>query len=212
MTYEILTTKFYNIRYDVFIQREIMTKDKKFKQPEVEDEEPENEQEQVEENTEETEQPEDELAALAEENAKLKDAYLRACAESENVKKRCQQEIEKNTKFALSAFAKDLLTVADNLHRAITSVKAEQKEQCRPLLEGVEMTQSELSKIFAKFGIKKIDSLDKVFDPNFEQVVQEIEDPSKPAGTVIAELQSGYLLNDRILREAMVIVTKGGKK
>jgi len=212
LTYEILTTKFYSIQYDVFIQRETMTKDKKFKQPTVEDEEPNIEPEQAEGDTEETEQPEDELTVLAAENAKLKDAYLRACAESENVKKRCQQEIEKNTKFALSAFAKELLTVADNLHRAITSVKDEQKEQCRTLLEGVEMTQNELSKVFAKFGIKKIESLDRVFDPNFEQVVQEVEDPSKPAGTVIAELQSGYLLNDRILREAMVIVTKGGKK
>lgn len=189
-----------------------MTKDKKFKQPEVETEELENKQEQIEENSENEEQSEDKLTALAEENAKLKDAYLRACAESENVKKRCQQEIEKNTKFALSSFAKELLTVADNLHRAVTSVSAEQAEQCRPLLEGVKMTQQELSKVFAKFGIKKIESLDRVFDPNFEQVVQEVEDPSKPAGTVIAELQSGYLLNDRILREAMVIVTKGGKK
>ena len=152
------------------------------------------------------------IEKLKEENAKLKDAYLRAYAESENTKKRCQQEIEKNTKFALSAFAKDLLTVADNLHRAITSVNAENKEQCKALLEGVEMTQKELTKVFNKFGIKKIDSLDKVFDPNFEQVVQEVEDPAKPAGTVIAELQSAYLLNDRILREAMVIVTKGGKK
>lgn len=152
------------------------------------------------------------LAALQEENAKLKDAYLRACAEAENTKKRCQQEIEKNAKFALSSFAKELLPVADNLQRAVTSVSAEQREQCRPLLQGVEMTQKELDKVFARFGIVRIKSLDRVFDPNFEQVVQEVEDPSKPAGTVIAELQSGYMINERILREAMVIVTKGGKK
>ena len=154
----------------------------------------------------------EQILTLQEEIAKLKDSYLRACAESENTKKRCQIEIEKNTKFALSTFAKELLPVADNLHRAITSVSEEQKEQCKSLLEGVEMTQKELSKVFAKFGIKKIDSLDRVFDPNFEQVVQEVDDPSKPAGTVIAELQAGYLINERILREAMVIVTKGGKK
>ena len=154
----------------------------------------------------------DETAKLKEENAKLKEAYLRAYAESENTKKRCRQEIEKNAKFALSAFAKELLPVADNLHRAISSVSAENKEQCKALLTGIEMTQKELTKVFNKFGIKKIDSLDRVFDPNFEQVVQEVEDADKPAGTVIAELQSAYLLNDRILREAMVIVTKGGKK
>ncbi|MBR1825043.1 MAG: nucleotide exchange factor GrpE [Alphaproteobacteria bacterium] len=153
-----------------------------------------------------------ETEKLRAEIAKLKDAYLRAYAESENTKKRCQQEIEKNAKFALSAFAKELLPVADNLHRAIASVSAENREQYKSLLEGVEMTQKELTKVFNKFGIKKIDSLDKVFDPNFEQVVQEIEDTEKPAGTVVAELQSAYLLNDRILREAMVIVTKGGKK
>ena len=154
----------------------------------------------------------DEIAELKAENAKLKDAYLRAYAESENTKKRCQQEIEKNAKFALTSFAKELLTVADNLHRALTSVDNKNKDQCKALLDGVEMTQKELTKVFHKFGIKKIDSLDKIFDPNYEQVVQEIEDPSKPAGTVVAELQSAYLINDRILREAMVVVTKGGKK
>ncbi len=215
LTYELLTTKFYSIRYVVFIQRKIMTKDKHFKHEETkaETEEIATTAETNEEN-ELAEEPQEAaiIADLQEENAKLKDAYLRACAETENTKKRCQQEIEKNAKFALSSFAKELLTVADNLHRAVTSVSDEQKEQCHALLEGVEMTQKELSKVFAKFGIKRIDSLDRVFDPNFEQVVQEIEDPSKPAGTVIAELQSGYLINDRILREAMVIVTKGGKK
>ncbi len=188
-----------------------MTKDKKFKQPEVEDEEPENEPEQVEENTEETEQPEDKLAALAEENAKLKDAYLRACAESENVKKRCQQEIEKNSKYAISAFAKELLSVADNLQRALSAVDENTQANCASFIKGVEMTQTELFHVFEKFGIKKIDSLGKVFDPNLERVVQEVEDKEKPAGTIISELQSAYTINDRILREAMVVVTKGGK-
>lgn len=193
-----------------------MTKEKHFK-PEETDIENEEEIEPsaeaaVENESTEEPQEDDTIKALQAEVAKLKDAYLRACAETENTKKRCQLEIEKNAKFALATFAKDLLPVADNLRRAITSVRAEQREQYRSLLEGVEMTQNELTKVFAKFGIKKIESLDKVFDPNFEQVVQEIDDPSKPAGTVIAELQSGYLINDRILREAMVIVTKGGKK
>ena len=70
--------------------------------------------------------------------------------------------------------------------------------------------ENELTKVFGKFGIKKMESLNKVFNPNFERVVQEVEDKEKPAGTIIAELQAGYTLNDRILREAMVIVTKGG--
>ena len=151
-----------------------------------------------------------ELQKLREENAQLKDAYLRAYAESENIKKRCQAEIDKNSKFAIASFAKELLTVADNLQRAITSANDENSGQCKALLDGVKMTQKELTNVFNKFGIKKIDSLDKVFDPNFERVVQEVEDNQKPAGTVIAELQSAYTINDRILREAMVIVTKSG--
>lgn len=152
-----------------------------------------------------------ELEQLKEENQKLKDTALRAYAEAENTKKRCQQEIEKNSKFAIASFAKELLGVADNLQRALCAADDETKKQCAAFIEGVEMTQKELSHVFEKFGIKKISSLDKVFDPNFERVVQEVEDPQKPAGTVIAELQSAYTLNDRILREAMVIVTKGGK-
>ena len=153
-----------------------------------------------------------ELNSLKEENQKLKDSFLRAYAEAENTKKRCQQEIEKNSKYAISSFAKELLGVADNLQRALSSVDDETKNKCEAFIKGVELTQNELSKVFGKFGIKKLDSLNKVFDPNFERVVQEVEDKEKPAGTIIAELQSGYTLNDRILREAMVVVTKGGKQ
>ncbi|MBO6281221.1 MAG: nucleotide exchange factor GrpE [Alphaproteobacteria bacterium] len=159
----------------------------------------------------ETEAAESDTEALKAENAKLKDAFLRAYAEAENIKKRCQQEIEKNSKFAISSFAKELLTVADNLQRAISSVDEEHKDQYKGLLEGIIITQKELTHVFDKFGIKKIECLDTIFDPNFERVVQEIEDPTKPAGTIVNELQTGYTLNDRILREAMVIVTKGGK-
>ena len=147
-----------------------------------------------------------------EENQKLKDSFLRAYAEAENTKKRCQQEIEKNSKFAISSFAKELLGVADNLQRALSAVDDETKTKCEAFIKGVELTQNELTKVFGKFGIKKLESLNKVFDPNFERVVQEVEDKEKPAGTIIAELQSGYTLNDRILREAMVVVTKGGKQ
>ena len=154
----------------------------------------------------------DELSSLKEENQKLKDSFLRAYAEAENTKKRCQQEIEKNSKYAISSFAKELLGVADNLQRALSSVDDETKTKCEAFIKGVELTQNELSKVFGKFGIKKLDSLNKVFDPNFERVVQEVEDKEKPAGTIIAELQSGYTLSDRILREAMVVVTKGGKQ
>ena len=153
----------------------------------------------------------EEYQKLIEENAKLKNEFLRAYADAENTKKRCAQEIEKNSKYAISSFAKDLLSVADNLHRAIDSAAQTPSTECETLLKGVEMTEAELTKVFNKFGIQKMNIIGTHFDPNFHQVIQEVEDKEKPAGTIIAELQTGYMINDRILREAMVVVTKGGK-
>lgn len=152
-----------------------------------------------------------EIEELQNEIRKLKEDYLRAFADAENTKKRCAQEIEKNNKYAISSFGKSLLSVADNLHRAIDAVSHdENNESCQALLKGVELTEAELTKVFNKFGIVKMDIMGQIFDPNFHQVVQEVDDATKPAGTVIAELQPGYMLNDRLLREAMVVVTKGG--
>jgi len=146
---------------------------------------------------------------LLEENQKLKEDVLRAYAEAENVKKRCQQEIEKNSKYAIASFAKELLGVADNLQRAIEAAEKDQgNESCQNLLKGIELTQSELTKVFDKFNIHKMDILGSVFDPNFHRVIQEVDDKTKPAGTIIAEVQTGYMIQDRILREAMVVVTK----
>lgn len=156
----------------------------------------------------------EELEQLKEENKKLKEDYLRAYADAENTKRRCTQEIEKNNKYAISNFAKSLLSVADNLDRALKSIPEDKKDDCehlKNLLTGVEMTQRELDKVFEKFGIKKMDIIGTKFDPNYHQVIQEVEDQEKPNGTIIRELQSGYMINDRILREAMVIVSKGGK-
>lgn len=152
----------------------------------------------------------DNMEALRIENQHLKDEYLRALADAENTKKRCVQEIEKNNKYAISSFAKNLLSVADNLHRAIEAAE-KNKDNCEDLLKGVEMTEAELMKVFAKHGISKMEIMGTVFNPNFHQVIQEVEDKDKPNGTIIAELQTGYMINDRILREAMVVVSKGGK-
>lgn len=153
----------------------------------------------------------DELALIKAENQKLKEDFLRALADSENVKKRCVAEIEKNSKYAVSSFAKDLLGVADNLQRALAAAEDNGNADFTALLKGVELTQNELNHVFAKFGIEPMHAMGTVFDPNFHRVVQEVEDSAKPAGTVIAELQTGYLINGRILREAMVVVSKGGK-
>ena len=195
-----------------------MKKDKIVDKPEYEDSEtPENELEQDIEANEEAALPEEEEAVdlefLKAENQRLKEDFLRAYADAENIKKRCAQEIEKNNKYAISSFAKSLLSVADNLHRAIEAIPADKKAGCaeaQGLLKGVELTEAELMKVFDKFGVHKMEILNTVFDPNYHQVIQEVEDPDKPAGTIVSELQTGYMINDRILREAMVIVTKGG--
>lgn len=152
----------------------------------------------------------EQIEALKEENQKLKDSFLRAYAEAENTKKRCAQELEKNSKYAIASFAKELLVVADNLGRALAAADENANKNCAAMIKGIELTQNELTKVFAKFGISKMNNLGKVFDPNFEQVVQEVEDNQKPAGTIISELQAGYMINDRILREAMVVVSKKG--
>ena len=97
--------------------------------------------------------------------------------------------------------------VADNLERAISAMGSN-KESCEDLLKGVELTQNELTKVFEKFGIKRLNHMGQKFDPNFERVVQEIEDKEKEPGTISAELQAGYTIHERILREAMVVVAR----
>ena len=149
------------------------------------------------------------IEKLQEDNAKLKDDYLRTLADMENLKKRCATEIEKNTKYAVADFAKSLLNVADNLQRALDAVGQDrQNDSMSNFVKGIELTQSELNKVFAKFGIKKMEIMGTVFNPNFHQVVQEIVDNEKENGTVVAEIQTGYMIGDRILREAMVVVSK----
>ena len=191
---------------------------KKFKKEQAEEKEEMTEEikeaeEEISEEKQEEEKPscDDEIEQLKAENRQLKEDFLRAYADAENTKKRCAQEIEKNNKYAISSFAKDLLTVADNLHRALEAVDNQKNSDCEALRKGVELTENELTKVFNKFGIKKMEILGTIFDPNYHQVIQEVEDKTKPNGTIIAELQTGYMINDRILREAMVVVTKGGK-
>src|SRR5574344_1262959 len=142
---------------------------------------------QEESNIEQSEEKDNEITALKAENLQLKQDVLSAYTDSENTKKRCLQEIEKNNKYAISSFAKDLLSVADNLHRAISAAEKD-KDNCETLLKGIELTENELNKVFKKFGIEKMEIMDTVFNPNFHQVIQEVEDKSKPAGTVVAEV------------------------
>lgn len=155
------------------------------------------------------------IAEMQAEIDKLKDLYLRSQAEMENLRRRTQLELEKRSKFAISSFAQDLLPVNDNLTRAMGSIpeseRENQNELVKNLLVGLELTQKDLNTALEKNKITAIESIGLVFDPNLHKVVQEVEDPSKPAGTIVQEWQKGYLIGgDRVLREAVVVVTRGG--
>lgn len=161
----------------------------------------------------ESERPTDtRIAELEAEVATLKEQLLRALAETENVRRRAEREREDTAKFAVSGFAKDLLTVADNLRRALEAVPADAAEGndlIKTLIVGVEATERQLLSSFEKAGIRKIDAVDQPFDPNFHQVMFEVEKTGKPAGTIVQLLQPGYTIHGRLLREAMVGVAKG---
>jgi molecular chaperone GrpE len=158
--------------------------------------------------------PETRLAELEAELAENKDRLLRALAETENVRRRAQREREDALKYAVSGFAKDLLSAADNLRRALESLpESEVKdERTRSLLAGVAATERELLNVFERHGIKRIDPRGEQFDHNFHQAIFEAERPDQSSGTVVEVLQPGYVLHDRLLRPAMVGVAKGGAK
>lgn len=163
------------------------------------------------------ESPDGKVKELEAEIEKLKDLYMRSQAEMENLRRRTQIELEKRSKFAISSFAHDLLPVNDNLSRAMDSIpqeiRDEQPELIKNLIVGLELTQKDLISALEKNNIKPVESIGHVFDPNLHKVVQEVEDPTKPAGTIIQEWQKGYTIGgDRVLREAVVVVTKGGPK
>ncbi len=143
---------------------------------------------------------------------KIKDQLLRTLAELENYRKRAEREREEMAKFAITGFSRDLLTVADNLRRALESASAESETSeklLKSLLEGVEITEKELLFAFKKHHIEKIEPLGQAFDHHFHQAMFEVDDSDQPAGTVVHVLQSGYRLHDRLLRPALVGVAKG---
>lgn len=150
--------------------------------------------------------------SLAAENAKLKDQLLRALAELENVRKRAEREKEQTRKFGIADFARDLLSVSDNLRRALDAApqdRAQIDEALGNLITGVEMTEKELLSAFEKHGIRKLQPLGEVFDYNFHQAMFEVESNDHGAGIVMQVLQVGYAIGDRLLRPAMVGVSKG---
>ena len=156
------------------------------------------------------------VEALSKESADYKDKLLRTLAEMENLRRRTEREIADTRLYAISAFARDIIAVADNMQRAMGALDAELREKAdggtKALLDGVELTERELLKVLEKHGVKKFDPLGEKFDPNLHQAMYEIPDPSQPAGTVAQVVQPGYMIGERVLRPALVAVAKGGPK
>lgn len=150
--------------------------------------------------------------------AQLKDAnerILRAHADMDNLRKRMEREREDTAKYAITKFACDIVGVSDNFQRAITSVPADAAAAdtaLKTLIEGVTMTESEFLKVLERHGVKRIDPLGQPFSPHQHQAMMEREDASVPAGTIVQVFQAGYVIDERVIRPAMVVVARGGAK
>jgi len=153
-----------------------------------------------------------ELEALVE---ALKNEKLLALAEVENAGKRADKRIADNAKYAVANIAKALLQVADNLSRALLAAPAETRaanDTLKNLAMGVELTEKELHTILENQGVRRVTSLNQAFDPNLHNAIQEVENTGVPSGTVVQVFQDGYMMHDRLLRPAMVVVSRGGPK
>ncbi len=153
------------------------------------------------------------IEQLQTEKADMQDKYLRAAAESQNIRRRAQQDVEKERKFGIERFGRDVLSVADNLGRALSALPANLDSldgALRNVIAGVQATDRELQSVLERHGVTRIEALGKPFNAEFHQAMMEVEDTSVPAGTVVQELIPGYLIAGRLLRAAMVAVSKGG--
>jgi molecular chaperone GrpE len=156
------------------------------------------------------------VEALTKEAAESRDKMLRTLAEMENLRKRTQREVADARTYGIANFARDVLDIADNLQRALDALPADTKAAADPglkaLIEGVELTERSLLNTLEKNGVKKFDPAGEKFDPNFQQAMYEVPDSSVPAGTVVQVVQAGYTIGERVLRPALVAVSKGGAK
>ena len=157
-----------------------------------------------------------EIKRLESEKADLTDRLVRLAAEMDNLRKRTDRELTDTRKYAVSKFAGDMLVVGDNLRRALNAVPADHRESAdeawKSLIEGVEVTEREMERLLEKNGVTRITAVGERFDPHRHQAMFEIPDPSVPAGTVVQVVQEGYQIGDRVLRAALVGVSKGGPK
>ncbi len=156
----------------------------------------------------------DPVEALTKENAELKDRLLRLAAEMENLRKRMAREIDDTRSYAITKFARDMLTATDSLSRALLVLPAETRDTAdgpmKSLIDGIELTEREMQRLLATHGVKPIEAEGQKFDPHRHQAMFEVPDPTKPEGTVVQVVQAGYAIGDRVLRPAMVGVAKGG--
>ena len=151
------------------------------------------------------------IVELETELGRIKDHMLRALAESENTRKRALKDREDAGKYAITAFARDLLDFADTFHRALAAIPPDLKQidaRISSVITGIEAMQSELLRNFDKHGIKRISPIDQPFDPNFHEVMFEAPGTGKPAGTIIQVIEPGYVISDRLLRPARVGIAK----
>jgi molecular chaperone GrpE len=152
-------------------------------------------------------------AALEAEVTSLKDRLLRTLAEMENLRKRTERETTDARQYAVASFARDMLTVADNLTRAIAAVPADARASdpaLATLIEGVEVTERAMEQTLKKFGVRPVEAAGEKFDPAFHQAMYEVANSEMPAGTVVEVIQPGYRIGDRVLRPALVAISKGG--
>jgi molecular chaperone GrpE len=156
------------------------------------------------------------VEALNAENASLKDRVLRTLAEMENLRRRTEREISDARTYAVTAFARDMLNAVDNLTRALESLPENARtgggDVLKSLIDGVELTARDLGAALGRHGVKKQEPQGEKFDPNFHQAMFEMPDETLPSGTVTKVVQSGWTIGDRVLRPAMVGVSKGGPK
>jgi molecular chaperone GrpE len=156
------------------------------------------------------------VEALTAENAALKDRILRTLAEMENLRRRTEREVADAKTYGVTSFARDMLNVVDNLSRALESLPDEARESAeggiKSLIDGVDLTARDLQAALGRHGVKKLGPQGEKFDPNFHQAMFETQDETLPSGTVTKVVQSGWTIGDRVLRPALVGVSKGGPK
>src|ERR1700675_1349450 len=160
--------------------------------------------------------PAEQVTAALEAAAEFKDRLLRTLAEMENLRKRTEREVLDARVYGIAGFARDVLAVADNMHRALEAIGPELREtadaKVRALIEGLELTERELLKSLEKNGVKKFSPQGEKFDPNLHQAMYEVPTSDQPPGQVAQVIQAGYMIGDRVLRPAMVAVSKSTPK